>query len=83
MTDRLLDRKHVTPLPPHLTLHNSMEIFSDFFTSKIDKMRSRFEEVQHNSVGPLQPPPKLASFEPLAETEIRNLVEKSAVKSCS
>ena len=84
--DKLLGRNHDLPLPPSFSKEKLASRFSDFFISKIAKIRealvtSRAEIGNYISV-PACIPPNLANFCLLSEQDIIKVIIKSPTKSC-
>ena len=84
--DKLLGRNHDLPLPPSFSEDELASGFSDFFISKIAKIRealvtSRAEMGNYISV-PACIPPKLASYCLLCEQDIIKIITKSPTKCC-
>ena len=86
MCNNLLGRNQDLPLPPGFTDKELAEHFSNFFISKIAKIR---DSLTANQVQLLPPPvlhqsvvPCMNSFRMLSEDEVSAIVRKSPTKTC-
>ncbi len=82
-----LNRKQDTPFPPHLSETDLANGFSNFFTDKINKIRTNLDNVSNaKSINDIQEASKyettLENFHLLSEDQVRELVKKSPTKHC-
>lgn len=88
MVDGLFKVKRLPPLPSHVSCHSLAEDFSEFFHSKIEKLRDRLYNSSSQStetsvlINPSPCPTSLSEFTEVSETYIRELIDKSKPKSC-
>ena len=82
-------QKQDNPLPPYDSIVELVNGFNDFFTEKIELIRSSLDaqdldssdhDLQQSS--PSTAPPRLRSFTPASKKEVLKLISKSATKSC-
>ena len=88
MVDGLFKVKRLPPLPSHVSSRSLAEDFGEIFRSKIEKIR----DCLHNSnaqstetsvvINPSPCPTFLSEFTEVSETYIRELIDKSKLKSC-
>ena len=84
IANKLLHRKVDTPLPQHSSLNSLVENFSDYFCSKIQRLREQLDTstVSYAEQSDDQTTPSLESFEPASEAEVLKIISGSAAKSC-
>ncbi len=88
MIKSLCGQDQDTPLPPHECVSTLAEEFGSFFISKIEDIRVKLDssteirpELASDSINVDVNP--LSEFKPLNDAEIRDLLMKSATKSCT
>ena len=84
----LLHKDRESPLPDHNSVEELVEEFSDFFISKINKIRDYLDGLDSDSLPdvniPLpEKPPSFSDFEMLTVDEVKKLIKDSPTKSCS
>ena len=89
ITNKLLNRKTETPLPSYGSLPVLIENFSDFFTDKISKIRSKLTEERHmgspdvtENIADLDFP-IMYEFTQTTEEEVRKIILSSPSKHCN
>jgi hypothetical protein len=88
LLNTLLHREHKPQLPSNESPEELLEKFSDFFKSKISKIRLSLDSSPVDmSVFPVipefYPSSHLTSFQPISEQEVIKLIKASPSKSCS
>ena len=83
IVDSLLRQKGKPKLPTHLSNQDLANTFNTYSITKIDSIRSSFTHEQHPSETVLNDnAPKLETFSPASEDEIRKLIMSSPSKHC-
>ena len=72
--NKLLDRKQETVLPDAKTDKELADSFMNFFSEKIEKIRSTFPSKQKQTYTMLPTEATLSEFEPVSDDEIRKYV---------
>ena len=84
--DKLLNKKRDSPLPSHDSAVALAEKFAEYFTEKVEKIRSNLGGISDTDTvaAPAeQPNANLTSFNTVIEDEVRKCIMNSATKSCS
>ena len=84
LTDRLLHRGRVSPLPESHNDEKLANAFCCFFTDKIQKIRCRFQHMTDDlSRGEeILPTQRLSSFQQVTDDDVTIILKKSSSKSC-
>ncbi len=81
-----MHRNKSNPLPEHSSAKELADQFCAFFKNKVDKIRDNFDDditsaVEYDGNATITSP--LSKFELVSDTEIQQILEKSANKSCN
>ena len=79
---KILHRTPVSVLPDHVSEKSLADSFSDFFISKISRIRDLFKDVPPSVDLPDIPPKSFDDFNAVTESEIRKFILASPTKSC-
>ena len=82
--NQVLHKKEASPLPDCSDQTVLANDFGNFFKNKIDKIRAAFQLNVDTGEPPSPPPspPKLQTFRPVTEDEVRKLISSSPNKQC-
>ena len=82
--NRILHRSDPSPLPDCSDKSILANNFGTFFSDKIAKIRAVLNSTYCSGehIKPTHIPPKLLSFNPISEEEMRKLISSSPTKSC-
>jgi hypothetical protein len=83
----LLGKNGASQLPDHSSVENLLQLFSDYFETKIAKIRSDLEIGSSNlcaypPIQVAQPSTILSTFDVLSESQVRKLISSAPPKSC-
>ncbi len=85
--DGLLHRNQEMPLPPHDSAAGLASQFAEYFSGKIDKVRTELNDMQKEDGCELPEERKyhtiLSEFTPTTKDEIRQILMKAPTKSCN
>ncbi len=80
--NKILHRTPVSALPDHVSEKSLANTFSDFFITKISKIRDLFTGVSPSAVSPDKPPKSLEDFNLVSEPDVWKFILESPTKSC-
>ena len=81
-----MHQKQAPTLPSHTSATKLAQSFSDFFVSKIEKIRTHIDEQKCNNVLITPPSPPLeniSSFNPTTDEEIKKVIDKAKSATCN
>ena len=84
VTNSLLGKSKVSPLPNNIPAAQLPHSFCDFFTEKIKQIRQTLDNTPFTHVPTVVPDiaTPLVQFSPVSEKEVHNILKKTAQKTC-